>query len=272
MDFSLTNKVAVVTGASTGAGRGVALALAEHGAKVLVADLQAKAPEGNFDVEASLSTAEVIVARGGAAAFVRCDVTQASDVSHAFGTAVAQFGGVDILVNNAGVHRGGRRLHEMEEADLDACWSVICKGTWLASQAALKTMLAQRRGGSIINIVSTAGLAGHTHQAPYNMAKAAQANLTRCLALEYARDGIRTNAICPTYLKTGMSRGGYENPAFDAFVAASIPLGRWGEIQDVASAAVFLASDVASFINGALLPVDGGEVAGAPAAALWGLA
>ncbi|WP_372784636.1 SDR family NAD(P)-dependent oxidoreductase [Phenylobacterium sp.] len=263
MSLSLDGKVAVVTGASTGLGRGIALALAARGACVVVGDLTTETRPGNFDDQAGTATADLIAQRGGKAVFRTCDVTDRAQVEGLIGEATKAFGRLDVLVNNAGVHRGGTRMHELTEDDLDACWRVLGKGTWFAAQEALKAFLAQGQGGSIINIVSTAGLRGHLYQSPYNMAKAAQANLTRCLALEYGVDNIRTNAICPTYLKTAMSRSGFSSSDYDDFVVHAVPLGRWGEVSDVASLAVFLASDEARFINGALIPVDGGETAGA---------
>lgn len=241
--------------------------LASQGAKVVIGDLSERSPAGNFDAEPSLTTAEAVKKQGGDVVFFACDVTRAAQVGRLIATARETYGRLDVLINNAGVYRGDLRMHEMSEADLDAGWNVSAKGSWLASQEALKVFLEQGWGGSIINIVSTAGLRGHLRQSPYNMAKAAQANLTRCLALEYAADGVRTNGICPTYMKTSMSRSGFDSPEFDRLVSQMIPLGRWGEISDVASLAAFLASDVARFLNGALISVDGGETAGAPSLA-----
>ena len=264
MNLSLVDKVAVVTGASTGLGRGIAVAFARSGAKVVVGDLNEHPPAGSFDDDPGLTTAELITQAGGEAAFQACDVTQRSSVIDLVGSAIQRFGGLNVMVNNAGVYRGGGRLHELSEDDLDACLNVLVKGSWLGSQEAVKVFLATG-GGSIINIVSTAGLRAHVNQSPYNMAKAAQANLTRCLALEYGADNIRANAICPTYMKTAMSRSGFDSDAFTRMVSHSNPLGRWGEITDVSNLAVFLASDAASFLNGALIPVDGGETTGVPA-------
>ncbi len=258
----LDGKVAVVTGASTGLGRGIAALYARRGAKVVVGDLRPEAAAGNFDEVPELTTAELIARDGGEAIFQPCDVTRSDQVAGLVDAAVQRFGRLDVMVNNAGVHRGGRRMHEMTEADLDACWQVLVKGSWFGSQEAVKAFLRQGGGGSIVNIVSTAGLRGHVWQSVYNMAKGAQANLTRCLALEYAGDNIRANGVCPTFAKTAMSRTGFESAQMEAVVKRVVPLGRWGEVADVAAVALFLATDAAAFLTGVMIPVDGGETLG----------
>lgn len=257
---SFTGKVAVVTGASTGFGRGIAVALGRAGARVVVADLTENLAVGNYDEASDLTTVELIARDNGSASFQRCDVTRADDVAAAVRIAVDRYGRLDAFVNNAGIFRGGP-FHELSEEDLDACFNVIAKGTWLGCQYAIRQFLDQGGGGSIVNVVSTAGLRGHPLQSPYNMAKGAQANLTRALATEYAAQGIRVNGVCPTYMKSAMSRPAVEDQAFDAVIASTIPVGKWGEIGDVVSAAMFLLSDGASFLHGVLLPVDGGETA-----------
>ena len=263
MDLALNGKVAVVTGASTGFGRAIAVLFATHGARVVVGDVREDARPGNFDEAPELTTVELIRQHQAQAIFQVCDVSEQAQVAALVGAATARFGRLDIMVNNAGVHRGGRRIHEMTEDDLDACWRVLVKGSFFGAQEAVKAFLAQGGGGSIINIVSTAGLRGHGYQSVYNIAKAAQANLTRCLGIEYGADGVRSNGICPSFAKTAMSRGGFESEDADAMVRRVIPQGRWGEASDVANLALFLASDAGSHLNGALIPLDGGETLGA---------
>ena len=258
----LGGKVAVITGGSTGFGRAIAVAYAREGANIVVGDVEERPAPGNFDERPELTTAALIEEAGGEAMFHRCDVTRSSEVDALVEAAAARFGRLDVMVNNAGVWRGGPFL-EIGEADLDACWSVIVKGSWFGAQAAMRRFIAQGGGGHIINIVSTAGLKGHAGQACYNVAKAAQANLTRCLALEGATHAIRANVICPTFMRTAMSRPGYDSEAFRDVATRSIPVGRWGEAADVAACAVFLASDEAAFLDGALIPLDGGETLGA---------
>ncbi len=255
----LSGKVAVVTAGSTGFGRGIAVAYARAGASVVIGDITELAPAGNFDEAPDLTTVQLIDSVEGKAAYCHCDVTREQDVLNLIRVATQTFGGVDIMVNNAGVYRGGGRLHELSVDALDACLDVLVRGSWFGAQSAIRQFLAQGRGGCIINIVSTAGLRGHVNQAPYNMAKAAQANLTRCIAVEYGADNIRANAICPTYGKTAMARGGFEGGMTQA-IERVVPLKRWGEIDDVVNAALFLAADESSFLTGVLLPVDGGEM------------
>ena len=261
-----SSKVIAVTGASTGLGRGIAVAAARAGMRVVAADVAETARQGNFDERPELSTPALIEAEGGEALFVSCDVGIKADADRLVAAAVERFGRLDVLVNNAGVWRGGR-FHEIREEAFDACWNVIAKGSWLVSQAAIRQFLAQGRNdhgqaGCIVNVVSTAGLRGHYGQAAYNVAKAAQAGLTRVLALEYGAAGIRVNAICPTNVKTAMSRGGYDRVEHREAINRVNPLGRWGEIDDVVELALYLASDAASFVTGVLIPLDGGETLG----------
>lgn len=255
----LADRVAVVTGASSGFGRAIARAFAAEGAKVVVSDIREQPLPGGFEDDIQTTTVAAIEAEGGTAAYVDCDVTKPEQTDALIAEAVSRFGRLDILMNNAGIYRGGKLMHEFSEADLDACFTVNVKGTWFPSQAAVKQFLAQGDGGTIINLVSTAGLQGHPRQSVYNTSKGAQANLTRCLAIEYGHEGIRVNGICPTYAKTALTRELFDDKDFDQVFTESIPLKRWGEASDIASLAVFLASDESSYIHGDLVRVDGGE-------------
>jgi NAD(P)-dependent dehydrogenase (short-subunit alcohol dehydrogenase family) len=255
----LAGKVAIITGASSGFGRAIAVAFAAQGGKVVVGDLHPDASKGGFEAAPDRTTVEEIKAAGGAATFVRCDVTRQADVAGLVQTAVETYGRLDIMVNNAGIYRGGKLAHEFSEEDLDACWTVNVKGTWFGCQEAVKQFLKQRTGGNIVNLVSTAGLQGHPKQSVYNISKGGQANLTRCMAIEYGQNGIRVNGICPTYAKTALTRALFDDKGFDDFFTQSIPLKRWGEATDVANLAVFLASCESSYIHGDLVRIDGGE-------------
>lgn len=255
----LQNKVAIITGASSGFGRSIALAYAAQGAKVVVSDIHEEPNRGGFESDPQLSTATAIKAAGGQAHYVTCDVTKADQVAHLVEEAVCRFGGLDIMVNNAGIYRGGKLAHEFGVEDLDACFDVNVKGTWFGCQEAIKVFLRQGRGGNIVNIVSTAGLQGHPKQSVYNISKGAAANMTRCLAIEYGQNKIRVNGICPTYAKTSLTRALFDDKDFDKTFTDMIPLKRWGEADDIANLAVFLASDESSYIHGDLIRIDGGE-------------
>lgn len=255
----LDNKVVVITGASSGFGRAIAISLAEQGAKIVVSDITEKPDQKGFEEDLNLSTVEHIKENGGEATFVECNVTNSEQVKALFQVAKNTYGKVDVLVNNAGIYRGGKLAHEFSEEDLDACWNVNVKGSWFCAQEAVKVFLAQNTPGNIINIVSTAGLQGHPKQSVYNISKGAAANLTRCLAIEYGQNQIRVNGICPTYAKTALTRDLFNDDVFKNGFIDSIPLKRWGEKEDIANLAVFLASDESSYIHGALIRIDGGE-------------
>ncbi|EID81551.1 MULTISPECIES: SDR family NAD(P)-dependent oxidoreductase [Rhodococcus] len=255
----LQNKVIVVTGSSSGLGRGIAKACATEGAKLVISDIHEQPTTGGFEDDAAPTTAESIQKSGGEAIFVQADVTKSTEVAALVKQTVAEFGRLDVFINNAGIFRAGKRLHEFSEADLDVGFDVNAKGTFFGAQEAIKQFLTQGDGGNIVNIVSTAGLQGHPNQSVYNISKGAQANLTRCLAIEYGKDQIRVNGICPTYAKTALTRELFDDTDFDTSFTDSIPLKRWGEIEDVANLAVFLASDESSYIHGDLIKIDGGE-------------
>lgn len=254
----LMGKVIVITGAASGFGRGIAVACAGEGAQVVVSDLQEVPRAGGFESQAERSTVAAIEAAGGRAMFLPCDVTRQADVQALVSQTVERFGRLDVMVNNAGIYRSGQFAHEFSEDDLEACWQVNVKGTWFGCQESVKVFLKQG-GGNIINLVSTAGLQGHPKQSVYNISKGAQANLTRCFAIDYGPENIRVNGICPTFAKTSLTRALFDDKSFDQAFVESIPLRRWGEVDDIASLAVFLASEESSYMHGVLVPIDGGE-------------
>jgi NAD(P)-dependent dehydrogenase (short-subunit alcohol dehydrogenase family) len=255
----LEGKVAVVTGASSGIGRAIALAFAREGAKVACGDLHTEPNQGGFEGNASAPTAEAIRSEGGEAIFLKCDVTKLKDMQNLIGAAVDAYGELNVMVNNAGVYRVGLLLHEFTEEDLDLCYSVNTKGAFFGMQEAVKQFLKQGKGGSIVNLISSAGLHGYPRQCVYNASKGATARLTECLAIEYGRDNIRANGICPTAVKTSMGRDMWDDLSFREGLVTALPLHRMGEVEDVANLALFLASDESSWITGALVPLDGGE-------------
>lgn len=259
MTKRLSGKVAIVTGASSGFGRGIAMAYAAQGAKVVISDIHEQPNQGGFESNPQLPTAAAIKEAGGQAHYVSCDVTKQDQVARLVEETVKQYGGLDVMVNNAGIYRAGKLAHEFSVEDLDACWDVNVKGSWYGCQEAIKVFLKQGRGGNIVNIVSTAGLQGHPKQSVYNISKGAAANMTRCLAIEYGQNKIRVNGICPTYAKTSLTRALFDDKDFDKTFTEMIPLKRWGEVEDIANLAVFLASEESSYIHGDLIRIDGGE-------------
>jgi NAD(P)-dependent dehydrogenase (short-subunit alcohol dehydrogenase family) len=263
-DGRLHGKVVVMTGGASGFGRESALLFAQHGAAVVVADILEKPLAKGFEDDLGTPTADAITAKGGRAVYVNCDVTKKADTDAAVAAAVEHFGRLDVMFNNAGIYRGGQLMDEFTEADLDACFQVNVKGTFFGTQSAVEQFRKQEAGphnlrGNIVNLVSTAGLQGHPMQSVYNISKGAQANLTRCAAIEYGHEGIRVNGICPTYAKTAMTRDLFDDMAFMQDFIQSVPLKRWGEMEDVANLALFLASDESSYIHGDLVRIDGGE-------------
>ena len=250
---TLEGKIALVTGAASGIGRAIALRFAAEGAATLFADREESA---------GAAAAEEAVRLGGRARFVRADVSRAADCERAVEAAVAAFGALHILVNCAGVIRRAT-VTELSEADWDLVMDVNAKSVFLMSRAAIPHLAAAR--GSIVNIASGWGLAAGSHAAAYCASKAAVVMLTKAMALDHGAEGIRVNCICPGDTDTPMLRQeahqlGQQEAEFLA-EAARRPLGRIGRPEEIADAAVFLASDAASFITGTALVVDGGGLA-----------
>lgn len=260
----LQDKVVLITGAASGFGRASAELFAREGAKIVIADIAEKPSAGGFEADLTRSTVEEITESGGEAIYVKCDVTKAADVEAAVQSAVSTYGRLDVMFNNAGIYKGGKLMDEFDESDLQACFDVNVKGTFFGTQSAVRQFRTQGKdeggkAGVIVNLVSTAGLQGHPSQSVYNISKGAQANLTRCAAIEYGHEGIRVNGICPTYAKTALTRALYDDMAFMKTFAESVPLKRWGEVDDVANLALYLASDESSYVHGSLIEIDGGE-------------
>jgi 3-oxoacyl-[acyl-carrier protein] reductase len=243
--FSLKNKVAVVTGASQGIGRETALALAEAGAKVVVAARSE---------EKLTALAGAIAAAGGEAFAVKMDVADAEQVKAGFKQVIEKFGRLDILVNNAAVTRDGLAMR-MKKDDWDAVLQTNLTGAHLCIQQALPTMM-KARAGRIINISSIVAQMGNAGQANYVAAKAGLIGLTKAIAIEIASRGITVNAVAPGFISTPMTDVLPDKVKEELKVR--IPLGRMGSARDVASAIVFLASDEAGYITGHVLSVNGG--------------
>lgn len=248
----LTGKVAIVTGGASGIGRASALLFASKGCRVMLADR-------NRDAAASvLRELQNIDPQCGA--FMPVDVSSAGQVGAVVGETVAHFGHVDILVNAAAIYPTFPSLLETPDADWDAVLSINLKGTFLFCKHAIPAMLKAGKG-AIVNLSSISALRGTTYSVPYGVAKAGVIQLTKAIAVQYGPRGIRTNCIVPGLVDTPMSRrttGTTEE--FDRYVQ-QIPIGRCGTPEDIASLALFLASDEGAFINGSAFVIDGGTMA-----------
>ncbi len=251
----LRDKVAVVTGAASGFGAGIARRFAAEGAKVVLADLNDAAGEG--------VVAEIAADAGGAggAVYVHADVTDRAQVEAMIATAVERFGRLDILVNNAGVSHLRQPMIEVAESDFDRTFAVNVKAIYLAAIAVVPLFRGQG-AGCIVNISSTAGLSPRAGLTWYNGSKGAVNTITKSMAVELAPDRIRVNAICPVAGDTPLLAtfmGKPDTPENRAPFLATIPLGRLSTPEDIANAALYLASDEASMLTGVLLEVDGGR-------------
>jgi len=244
--FDLTGKVALVTGASRGIGRAIALRLAGQGAKVVV----------NYasNEDAARQVVEAIAAAGGTATALGADVSQAGPAQALVDQTVAQFGRLDILVNNAGITRD-TLIMRMSEEDWDTVLNTNLKGAFHCIKAATRPMMRQRFG-RIISISSVAGIAGNAGQANYAAAKAGLHGLSKSVARELASRNITVNVIAPGFVETDLTAK--LSDELKALALQRTLVGRWGKPDDIAAAVVFLASDEASFITGQILAVDGG--------------
>jgi len=239
------DKIAVITGASRGIGRSIALALAEAGAKIVAVDLDSVATDA---IVAELKE------KGTEAIAVIGNVTVTDDTEKMIDAAVAAFGRVDILVNNAGITRDGL-LMRMKDEDWDAVMNVNLKGAFLCSRAAAKVMTKQRYG-RIINIASVVGQMGNAGQANYCASKAGLIGLTKSNARELAKRNVTVNAVAPGFIATAMTDALSEKVREE--LAAQIPLGRLGSAEDIANAVVFLALEKSAYITGQVIAVNGG--------------
>ncbi len=250
-DRRLEGRVAIVTGAARGQGEGVARRFAAEGARVALLDV--------LD-EAGKRTAEAIGRAGGEAIFVHCDVSRQGDVAAAVEDAVERFGGLDILYNNAAIVAYGRKVADLSVEDWDRTIGVNLRGPFLCSKYALPHLIA-RGGGSIINVSSHGAFqASPSGIADYGASKGGVVVLTYYLASEYGPQNVRANCIAPGPVPTDLNAPFLGNEAGRRATAAIIPMKRVGAIEDIANAAVFLASDESKWITGAVLRVDGGIV------------
>ena len=244
--FDLSGKTAVVTGANTGLGQAIAIALAKAGARIVL--VGRSAPD---DTEAKIHNI------GGETAVVMADLSRAEVASEVIEKSEAALGPVDILVNNAGIIRREDAL-DFSESDWDDVMGTNLKVPFFLAQAAARSMAAGKRSGKIINIASLLSLQGGIRVASYTASKSGLAGLTRLLANEWASIGINVNAIVPGYFATNNTAALQADEQRNRQILERIPAGRWGDPEDLGGAAVFLASRASDYVHGTLIPVDGG--------------
>ena len=248
----MQDKVALVTGASSGIGRATALVFAREGARVVVADL---------NVVGGQETVQLVKAAGGEAVFVETDVAQAASVEAMVQTALDTYGRLDCAHNNAGVEGVLSRTAEQTEQDWEPVIRINLKGVWLCMKYEIPHMV-QQGSGAIVNTASGAGLIGVKRMAAYVASKHGVIGLTKTAALEYAKSGVRVNAVCPGVIQTAMVErvSGRRPDVLEKMIAAE-PIGRSGQPEEIAESVVWLCSDAASFVTGHAMAVDGGAVA-----------
>ncbi len=246
LSFRLDGKVALVTGASRGLGAGIADALQEAGATVAGTSRE---PKSAAQVAKRLGSVPVVM-----------DVTDVASVRAGVDRVASEFERLDILVNNAGLNIP-QGVFDVDEASWDAVLDANLKGTFFAAQAAARHMVASGDGGRIINVTSQAGVVGIEERSAYGASKGGAVLLTKVLAIELAQHGITVNAVAPTFVATELARGTLENPEWRERILSRIPLGRVGEVEDVAAATLYLASPAAAMVTGHTLLVDGGWTA-----------
>jgi NAD(P)-dependent dehydrogenase (short-subunit alcohol dehydrogenase family) len=246
------DKVVLITGAGNGIGRATALAFAQQGASIVVADINRDDGE---------KTTAMITEAGGAATFILCDVTKDHDVQSMVNGTLETYGKLDIAFNNAGIEIEQSKLADGDEATYDKIMDVNVKGVWRCMKYQIPALL-QQSTSAIVNTASIAGLGAAPKMSIYSASKHAVIGLTKSAAVEYGKKGLRVNAICPAVIDTEMFRRATQNdPQKEQYVRSLHPVGRIGQAEEVAAAVLYLCSDLAGFTTGIALPIDGGATA-----------
>jgi len=248
--FDFTNKVVLITGGASGIGRATSLLFAQHGAKVVIGDIN----------PAGMETVEIIKREKGEAVFVQTDVRDAQQVQDLLCIGVKTFGGLHCAFNNAGVLPSMVPLADIEESTFDHTFAVDVKGVFLAMKYEIQQML-QTGGGAIVNNASIAGLIAERGISAYVAAKHAVIGLSKAAAIEYVGQGIRINALAPGLVETPMTKHWFDDPQMRGFFMANSPIGRFAQPEEIAAMVLFLCSDLASFAVGQTFAIDGGYTA-----------
>jgi len=243
--MKLQNKISIVTGASSGIGLAIAKLFLQEGARVVMSDIN------------EADGVKLAQSLGDKASFIKCDVSKPQEVNQLISTTLEKYGKLDIMVNNAGIGALGGALDCTDE-DWAKVIGINLSGVFYGVKAGANAMKATGTKGSIINMTSILGLVGFNGAIAYSAAKGGVSNLTRAAAQDLASLGIRVNAIAPGFIATNMTKDVLTNEAFNNMVKANTPLGHVGEVDDIAHAALYLASDEAKYVTGIILPVDGG--------------
>jgi NAD(P)-dependent dehydrogenase (short-subunit alcohol dehydrogenase family) len=256
-ELSQVGKVAIVTGAARGIGRGIALRLARHGAAIVAVDL----PDATGLLDELVTT---IVGGGGRALAATLDVACKADIDSMVARTIREFGRVDVLVNNAAIHDYPTPLLTATEEQWDRLFAINVKGFLFACQAAIPHMKAQG-SGSVINIASDSAFDVILDEGPYGISKIAVVRMASYLARELAGTGVRANSLALGWVKTRLTERFFEDPAAADAILQAVPARRVADPDDIAGAVLFLASDLSSYVNGHCMVVDGGRIAGVPA-------
>ncbi len=248
MNELLKDKVAVITGGANGLGKATAILFSEHGAKVVIVDI---------NQEAGDQVVVEITGKGGIACFEKTDISNSAEVNKMMEKVVAKHGGIDILINNAGI-LADAQLVKMTEEDWDRVIDINLKGIFLCGQATAKVMIEKGNGGVIINTSSVVGIYGNFGQSNYVASKAGVIGLTKTWARELGKYNIRVNAVAPGFIETDIIKDMPEK--IINYMKEKVYLKKMGEPEDIANAFLFLASDMGKYVNGTVLSVDGGVV------------